>query len=143
MSEAKSFNCPNCGYALMASGTEKEVKCAFCGSSVIVPEELRDQAAQVQGGVDPQQHKQWLMQNGADGAARVVSVEDLGATENMNRAIDLDLWVTPATGAQFNSEKPFDVPPTAIPRAGDNLKVKYNPADSFDITILINGNWYI
>jgi hypothetical protein len=61
----------------------------------------------------------------------------------MHRAIDLDLWVTPATGAPFDTEKPFDVPPTAIPRAGDNVKFKYNPSDSFDFAVLINGTWYI
>jgi DNA-directed RNA polymerase subunit RPC12/RpoP len=143
MSETNSFNCPNCGSPLMASGMEKEVKCMYCGSSVIVPEELRDQAPQVQGSADPKQHLQWLMQNGADGTARVVSAEDLGATENSHRAIDLDLWVTPATGAPFDSEKPFDFPPTAIARVGDYVKVKYNPADSFDFAVQINGNWFI
>ena len=142
MSETKSFNCPNCGSPLTAGGIEKEVKCTYCGSSVIVPEELRDQAPQVHGAADPQQHQQWLMQNGADGTAKVVPVEDLGATDNLHRAIDLDLWVTPAIGAPFDSEKPFDVPPTAIPRTGDNVKVKYNPSDSFDFTVLLNGNWY-
>lgn len=142
MSETKSFDCPNCGSPLMAGGTEKEIICTYCGSSVIVPDELRDQASQLQVGVNPQQHQQWLMQNGADGTARVVSVEDLGVTGNMHRAVDLDLWVTPAAGEPFDSEKPFDVPPTAIPRAGDNLQVKYNPADSFDIAVLINGSWY-
>jgi DNA-directed RNA polymerase subunit RPC12/RpoP len=142
MSETKSFNCPNCGSPLIAGGMEKEVQCTYCGSSVIVPDELRGQASPVQGGIDPQQHQQWLMQNGADGTARVVSIEDLGATDNLRRAVDLDLWVTPANGDPFDSEKPFDVPPSAIPRAGDNLKVKYNPADSFDFAVLINGNWY-
>jgi DNA-directed RNA polymerase subunit RPC12/RpoP len=142
MSETKSFNCPNCGSPLTAGGAEKEVKCAFCGSTVIVPDDLRDQAPQGPGGLDPRQHQQWLMQNGADGTAKVVSVEDLGATANMQRAIDLDLQVTPATGDPFDSEKPFDIPPTAIPRLGDNLKVKYNPDDSFDIAVLLNGNWY-
>jgi hypothetical protein len=127
----------------MASGMEKEVKCNYCGSSVIVPDELRDQAPKVPGGVDPQEHQQWLMQNGADGTARVVSAEDLGATENLHRAIDLDLWVTPATGAPFGSEKPFDFPPTAIPRAGDKVKVKYDPDDSYDFVVQINCNWYI
>jgi DNA-directed RNA polymerase subunit RPC12/RpoP len=143
MSETKSFNCPNCGSSLMASGAEKEIKCMYCGSSVNVPDELRDQAPKVQGAVDLQEHQQWLLQNGAEGTARVVSAEDLGATENLHRAIDLDLWVTPATGDAFGSEKPFDFPPNAIPRAGDSVKVKYNPADSFDFIVQINGNWYI
>ena len=44
MSEAKSFNCPNCGSPLTADGPAREIKCVYCGSSVIVPEELRDSA---------------------------------------------------------------------------------------------------
>ena len=42
MSEVKSFNCPNCGSPLTAQGPSKEIKCAYCGTSVVVPEELRD-----------------------------------------------------------------------------------------------------
>ncbi len=43
MSDSKSFQCPNCGSPIIPSGSEKQVKCAYCGSTVIVPEELRDQ----------------------------------------------------------------------------------------------------
>jgi hypothetical protein len=56
LAEAKGFECPNCGSPLVPEGTRAEVRCAFCGSSVIVPEELR--------GLNPQ---------GKDGA----SVEEL------------------------------------------------------------------
>ncbi len=42
MSDTKSFQCPNCGSPIVPSGGDKEVKCAYCGSTVIVPEELRD-----------------------------------------------------------------------------------------------------
>jgi len=38
----KTFQCPNCGSSVTTTGAEKEVKCAYCGSTVIVPEELRD-----------------------------------------------------------------------------------------------------
>lgn len=41
MAETKDFQCPNCGSPLMTDGTQKEVKCAYCGSAVIVPQELR------------------------------------------------------------------------------------------------------
>lgn len=44
MAEIKSFQCPNCGSSVDPSGSAKEVKCAYCGTIVIVPEELRDQA---------------------------------------------------------------------------------------------------
>ena len=45
MSDTKSFQCPNCGSPIRdITGNEREVKCAYCGSSVIVPEELRNQS---------------------------------------------------------------------------------------------------
>jgi DNA-directed RNA polymerase subunit RPC12/RpoP len=37
-----TFKCPNCGSTVTTTGAEKEVQCAYCGSTVIVPEELRD-----------------------------------------------------------------------------------------------------
>ena len=42
MSNIRTFQCPNCGSTVTTTGAEKEVQCAYCGSSVIVPEELRD-----------------------------------------------------------------------------------------------------
>jgi DNA-directed RNA polymerase subunit RPC12/RpoP len=42
MDNAKSFQCPNCGSPVTTTGSEKEVKCAYCGATVIVPEELRN-----------------------------------------------------------------------------------------------------
>ncbi|MGA7194650.1 MAG: hypothetical protein WBW94_13560, partial [Anaerolineales bacterium] len=38
----QTFKCPNCGSPVTTSGAEKEVQCSYCGSTVIVPEELRD-----------------------------------------------------------------------------------------------------
>ena len=37
-----AFKCPNCGSPVTTTGAEKEVQCAYCGSTVIVPEELRE-----------------------------------------------------------------------------------------------------
>ncbi len=42
MADNQSFQCPNCGSPISTTGAEKEVKCAYCGTTVIVPEELRD-----------------------------------------------------------------------------------------------------
>lgn len=47
MADTKSFQCPNCGSSVMPSGSAKEVKCAYCGTTVIVPEELRQQSPSV------------------------------------------------------------------------------------------------
>src|SRR5512146_566817 len=37
-----TFQCPNCGSPLTAHGSDKEIQCSYCGSTVIVPEGLRE-----------------------------------------------------------------------------------------------------
>ena len=148
MADMKSFNCPNCGSALIPDGDAKEVKCAFCGSIVIVPEELLDQNQQVDqeaklewnSGVDPfsPQHLQWLIQNGADATAKVDTIKDKGETVVI-------YWSgTKAAGGQFKNHAEIALPRTAIPRHGDTIKIKYNPADEQDIDFAfqINGTFY-
>lgn len=41
---AVTFECPNCRGPLEITGNEKTIICRFCGSKVIVPKELRDEA---------------------------------------------------------------------------------------------------
>ncbi len=41
MASTGTFQCPNCGSPLTANGPDKEITCSYCGSTVIVPEELR------------------------------------------------------------------------------------------------------
>jgi DNA-directed RNA polymerase subunit RPC12/RpoP len=41
MAEASTFNCPKCGGGLTAASSAAEIKCPYCGNTVIVPEELR------------------------------------------------------------------------------------------------------
>ncbi len=45
MASAYTFQCPNCGSSVSAHGPDKEVTCQYCGSTVIVPKELREQPA--------------------------------------------------------------------------------------------------
>ena len=51
----QTFKCPNCGSPVTTTGAEKEVQCAYCGSTVIVPEELRE-APQPQPQPQPMQY---------------------------------------------------------------------------------------
>ncbi len=44
----KSFSCPHCGGPLEYSGEAATMSCPFCGTSVIIPEELRPQKPVVQ-----------------------------------------------------------------------------------------------
>ena len=146
MSKAKSFNCPNCGSPLMPNGPAKQVKCAFCSSSVIVPEELHDQDTDAQtdeifsDGKDPfgPHHLQWLIQNGADATAKVDSIKDKGETVVI-------YWSgTKAAGGKFKNHAEVDKQSTPIPRRGDTLRIKYNPADKdeIDFAFQINGRFY-
>src|ERR1051326_3360570 len=41
MSYPKAFNCPSCGAPLSIKGAEREVVCQYCGTHVVVPEEMR------------------------------------------------------------------------------------------------------
>lgn len=41
----QNFNCPSCGAPLHTDGSEANLNCEYCGASVIVPPELRAQAA--------------------------------------------------------------------------------------------------
>lgn len=50
MAEILSFACPNCGSPVRTTGKEKEAKCDYCGSTVIVPEALRNQNQSPLGG---------------------------------------------------------------------------------------------
>jgi uncharacterized Zn finger protein (UPF0148 family) len=142
MSEAKSFNCPNCGSPLMPDGTAKQVTCAFCSSTVIVPEELRDQEEKILiDDKDPffgPHHLQWLIQNGADATAKVDSVKDRGET------IVIYWSGTKATGGAFKNHAEIEKQRVAIPRRGDTIKIKYNPEDEneIDFAFQIGGRFY-
>ncbi len=41
MESTHTFVCPSCGASITAQGDQAEVRCEFCGTTVIVPEELR------------------------------------------------------------------------------------------------------
>ncbi len=153
MSDAKSFNCPNCGSPLVPSGTAKEVRCTFCGSSVILPEELRDQNLYEHHEMSPEddlfspRHVQWLIENGADATVKVDIVKDAGETHNMNPVVVLYLIGKKAAGGKFEGSAEINVPRTAIPRRGTTIKIKYKPAhdyfdDADDFALQIDGQFY-
>ena len=79
---------------------------------------------------------QEVAQNGADATAEVLSIVDTGATVNMNPVVVLTLKVKPAAGAEFQTAASVTVSRIAVPRAGDKIKIKYNPAIPSQIAIL-------
>ncbi|MGD0174654.1 MAG: DUF3592 domain-containing protein [Anaerolineales bacterium] len=86
--------------------------------------------------LDSAQIAQSVAQNGADATAEVLSITDTGATVNMNPVVVLTLKVKPASGAEFQTAAQLMVPRIAVPRAGDKIKIKYNPANPSQIAIL-------
>jgi hypothetical protein len=87
-----------------------------------------------QSAIDGVNQAQWVAQNGIDAAAEVVSVQDTGATINNNPVVIMQLKVTSSVGTQFETAGQAAVSRIAVPRAGD--KIKYNPADPTQITVL-------
>jgi hypothetical protein len=77
-----------------------------------------------------------LAQTGSDATAEVISITDTGATVNMNPVVVLVLKVTPAKGAEFQTAAQVMVPRISIPRAGDKIKIKYNPAIPSQVVIV-------
>jgi len=137
MSDAKTFKCPSCGSALEPDGDEKEVKCAYCGSTVIVPEELLDQDTdeELTSGEDAgsPRHIQWLIQHGADATVRVDRIKD----------DFIYLSGKKANGGKFEGQAYLRVPPLpAVPRLGTILKVKYDPSDDTNFALQIDGQFY-
>ena len=154
MSETKSFNCPNCGSSLSPNGAEKAVTCKYCGSTVVVPEELRDENQETEGELTPEEdlfsprHVQWLIENGADATVKVDVVKDRGQLFHNNPVVYLLLSGKKASGGKFESIATINLPRNEIPKRGSTLKVKYKKAeddidDTEDFILQINGRFYL
>ena len=148
MTEAKSFECPKCGSALTASGMEKEIKCAYCGSTVIVPEELHNdeltddgyEKAEFDDSLPGQ--VPWLIQHGADATVKVDQIKDYSENKNMTD-VRIHLSGKKANGGKFEGQAYLRVPPLpAVPRSGTILKVKYDPSDDMNFALQIDGQFY-
>ena len=107
---------------------------AFMGQGFV--DKMNNAMDQGQAAINGVQQQQWLALNGADADAEVVSVQDTGATVNMNPVVLLQLKVTPASGAPFDTMAQSMVSRIAVPRKGDKVKIKYNPDDHSQILVL-------
>ena len=67
-----------------------------------------------------------LSKTGVAADAEVVSIQDTGATMNMNPVVALGLKVKPAKGDEFQTTGQLMVSRLAVPRVGDKIKIKYN-----------------
>jgi len=75
------------------------------------------------------QASQQIASTGADADAVVMSVTDSGMTQNTNIGVVLVLNVTTAQGQTFQTAGNAMVPRINVPRVGDKVKIKYNPAN--------------
>jgi hypothetical protein len=90
-----------------------------------------------QNAIDMQKSNAWLAQAGMDASAEVVAIEDTGALINMNPVVKLTLKVKPSMGMPaFDTTGETAVSKIAIPRKGDSVKIKYNPADASQFVVM-------
>jgi DNA-directed RNA polymerase subunit RPC12/RpoP len=153
MSSAKSFNCPNCGATLSANGSDKSVRCTYCDSNVIVPDELRGGKAESHEPLPPEfdlfspRHVQWLVEHGADATVKVEVVKERkGVTYKDNPLFDVMFAGKKADGSKFESICTLNMPRNLVPKPGTTLKVKYKKAldpidDTSDYAIQVNGQY--
>ena len=118
----------------MNSGLSGGLTKAFMGKDFV--NDMNSAMNQGQAALDGLQQQQWLAQNGLDATADVVMVTDTGATVNMNPVVVLQMKVTPAAGAPFDVVTQTMVSRIAVPRAGDKIKIKYNPANPQQVAVL-------
>lgn len=91
---ADTFNCPNCGAALDYKGNDPIIRCPYCNSSVVVPENLRAKPA-----FSSQPHNFALsgfgdMNELINQARRFKEVKDLAQTGDMDGAVRVYCEIT-------------------------------------------------
>lgn len=106
---------------------------AFMGQGFV--DKMNNAMDQGQAAIDGVNQMNWVAQYGMDGTAEVLSVEDTGATINMNPVVEMKLNVNTAMGTSFETTCRTMVSRIAVPRKGDKIAIKYNPADPSQIFI--------
>ncbi len=89
-----------------------------------------------QAALDMQKSGYWLAQSGMPATAEVVSIEDTGKLINMNPVVKMKLKVTPQMGVPFETMGESMVSKIAIPRKGETVNIKYNPADPSQFVVV-------
>lgn len=107
---------------------------AFMGQGFV--DKMNSAMDQGQAAIDGVNQMNWVAQYGLEANAEVLSVVDTGATINMNPVVELKLTVTPMAGAAFETTARSMVSRIAVPRKGDKLNIKYNPADTTQIFVM-------
>ena len=77
-----------------------------------------------------------LAQTGMHATAEVLTIADTGALINFNPVVKMNLNVTPQFGQAFQVEVETAVSKIAIPRVGDKINIKYNPANTSQVLVV-------
>ncbi len=107
---------------------------AFMGQEFV--DKMNNAMDQGQAAIDMQASGQWLAQSGIPGTAEVVSIEDTGKLVNFNPIVKLKLKVQTTMGTSFETTGESMVSKIAIPRKGDTVNIKYNPADPSQFVVM-------
>lgn len=97
---------------------------------------MNDMLAKGQNAIDMQKSAQNIAQTGMPASAEVISVTDTGQMVNYDPVVVLQLKVTPETDAPFDTYAQIIAPKIAVPRAGDRINIRYNPASKSQIAIV-------
>ncbi len=106
---------------------------AFMGQGFV--DKMNNAMDQGQAALDGVNQMNWVAQYGLDATADVLSVADTGATINMNPVVEMKLNVSTAMGTSFETTCRSMVSRIAVPRTGDKIAIKYNPADPTQIFV--------
>lgn len=107
---------------------------AFMGQGFV--DKMNAAMDQGQSAMDGVNQMNWVAQYGHTASAEVLSVMDTGATINMNPVVEVKLMVMPTTGGPFETTARTMVSRIAVPRKGDRISIKYNPADTTQIFVM-------
>jgi hypothetical protein len=118
----------------MNSGLTGGLTKAFMGKDFV--DDMNNAMNKGQAALDMQKSGQWIAQTGMDATAEVLSIQDTGSLINMNPVVILKLKVQPAMGAGFETTTQTMVSKIAVPRVGDTIKIKYNPADPTQVAVV-------
>ncbi len=104
----------------------------FMGQGFV--DKMNNAMDQGQAAIDGVNQMNWVAQYGLDATADVLSVTDTGATINMDPVVEMKLNVTSVMGT-FETTTRTMVSRIAVPRMGDKINIKYNPADPTQIFV--------
>ena len=107
---------------------------AFMGQGFV--DKMNAAMDQGQAAMDGVNQMNWVAQYGMPATAEVMSVLDTGTTINMNPVVEMKMLVMPSAGAAFETTARTMVSRIAVPRKGDQINLKYNPADATQIFVM-------